>query len=148
MNGGEPIRVVVAAVDFGESSGRVLSLARSVSHSHGARLHVVHVVHDLQSLVGFFVTRVSLAALEEEIVREARERLASLCRTCLPSSAPHEERVIGGVPATALSTYAREHRAELLVVGRHGQSKPEHAFFGSTANRLLQCPPCPILVVP
>ncbi len=148
MSGGEPIRAVVAAVDFGESSGRVLSLARSVSHAHEARLHVVHVVHDLQSFVGFFVTRVSLAALEEEIVREARERLTSLCRTCLSTSGPHEERVLSGVPATALATYAREHRAGLLVVGRHGQSKPEHAFFGSTSNRLLQSPPCPILVVP
>ncbi len=148
MNGVGPIRVVVAAVDFGESTGRVLSLARSVSGALGARLHVVHVVHDLQSFVGFFLSQVSLPTLEEEIAREARERLGALCRTCLPPGEPREERVLRGVPASALEAYVQETRAGLLVAGRRGHSKPEHAFFGSTANRLLQRPPCPILVVP
>ena len=144
----EPIRAVVAAVDFGESSGRVLALARVAARAFDARLHVVHVVHDLQAFVGFFVSRVSLPSLQDEIAREARRRLAALCETCLPASEPREERVLSGVPASALDAYLKDQRAGLLVAGRHGQSKPEHAVLGSTVNRLLQSAPCPILLVP
>jgi nucleotide-binding universal stress UspA family protein len=52
-----------------------------------------------------------------------------------------------GHPATAIAELAREVRASVIVVGRHGHSGPRDLLVGSVPTRLLQLARCDVMVV-
>jgi len=56
--------------------------------------------------------------------------------------------VAEGRPVDALLDAAKEHEAEMIVVGSHGQGAMSAAFMGSTALKLLHHSDVPVLVVP
>lgn len=141
-------RRILAAVDLGPRSGRVLETARDLARSFDARLEVVHVVHDLGAYVGFYLTSQTLPDLMTDLRKEAQERLLWLCREHLGSDDPSTTRVLTGLPAPALLEHLRQEGFDLVVLGRHGEGKPEHALVGSTANRILSRAPCAVLTIP
>jgi len=52
-----------------------------------------------------------------------------------------------GNPAAQIAEYAREKRAELIVVGNAGHGRLAGAVLGSVAFKLLGTAPCPLTVV-
>jgi nucleotide-binding universal stress UspA family protein len=52
-----------------------------------------------------------------------------------------------GDPAEVLTDIAREHTADLLVVGRRGRDFAARVLLGSVASRLVADAPCDVLVV-
>jgi len=56
--------------------------------------------------------------------------------------------VAEGRPVEALLEAAKEHEAEMIVVGSHGEGAVSAAFLGSTALKLLHHSDVPVLVVP
>jgi len=55
--------------------------------------------------------------------------------------------VIAGAPAFAqICRLARALRADLIVLSTHGRTGLKHVFLGSTAERVVQHSPCPVLV--
>ena len=50
-------------------------------------------------------------------------------------------------PAEALISVARDHRAELIVVGQTGSGYVTRALLGSTAEIVVRHAPCDVLVV-
>jgi nucleotide-binding universal stress UspA family protein len=56
--------------------------------------------------------------------------------------------VAEGRPVEALLAAAKEHKAEMIVVGSHGEGAVSAAFLGSTALKLLHHSDIPVLVVP
>ena len=57
-------------------------------------------------------------------------------------------RVAGGEPAETLARLARDHDAQLLVVGSRGWGELRSAMVGSVSADLVRMAPCPIVVVP
>jgi nucleotide-binding universal stress UspA family protein len=58
------------------------------------------------------------------------------------------EIVIGeGAPHQEIVRIAKEHDADLIVVGMHGHGFLTHALEGGTAERVLHHATCPVLVV-
>jgi K+-sensing histidine kinase KdpD len=53
-------------------------------------------------------------------------------------------RVLVGSPADAISRYATEQRAHLIVMGTHGYGPVRRLLLGSVASRAS----CPVLTVP
>lgn len=51
------------------------------------------------------------------------------------------------IPWRGICDYAREHKIELIVISTHGRTGIGHAVIGSTAERVVQHAPCPVLVV-
>lgn len=60
----------------------------------------------------------------------------------VPSSLRHEP------PAEAIAAAAREQRVDLIVVGSRRTSELSQRALGTTATRLLQIAPCPVLISP
>lgn len=56
--------------------------------------------------------------------------------------------VAEGRPVEALLDAAKSHKAEMIIVGSHGQGAMSAAFMGSTALKLLHHSDVPVLVVP
>ena len=55
--------------------------------------------------------------------------------------------VTTGRPAFKIIEAVKEHDIDLIVMGAHGVSGFEEVFIGSTANKVVNISPCPVLTV-
>jgi universal stress protein A len=139
------VRTIVCPVDFSETSRRALEYAAAMAEKCGSTLSVVHVVEDVPALTAYagVVTR----SLREEMEDSARRDLGEWVSGLGPVAAQARLAVIRGTPYKAIVEFAKREKADLIVMGTHGRSGFEHAFFGSVAERVLRRAPCPVLVV-
>lgn len=142
-----PIRTLVAAIDLSSTTSEVLASARLMAEASSARVHVVHVVHDLSKYMGFYVGVESVGELQATLESEAREKTMAAVTAAFGADHQVEVKVLRGTPFSDLVAEVESIGAGLLIVGAHGRSKPEHKIFGSTAERLIKNSPCPVLVV-
>jgi len=142
-----PIRIIVAATDLSPTGRIVLETARTLGAQLGAKVDAAHIVHDLSKYMGFYVGIGSLKDLQESLEFEARRKLQETCDSIFGKDADITVSVLKGTPYGDLVAHAMELGADLLIVGAHGLSKPEHKIFGSVAERLVKMAPCPVLVV-
>lgn len=59
---------------------------------------------------------------------------------------PFEATIVSGHAADRLLRAAREGDHDLLVLGHTGHSRLHHLLLGSTADRVVEHAPCPVLV--
>lgn len=142
------MRVILVAIDFSDLSPIVMDYACSMALVWGARLLVVHVVHDLSYFTGIYHTDTPLPELQQRLEAEAHERLEALCQTHLGTQVRYEAMVVTGRPVVEIHHLVRQHAVDCLILGAHSTDKPEHQLFGSTAERLLHQTSCPILMIP
>lgn len=143
----KPIRKIIAAADLSPVGEEVLRAARELADQTGARVEVVHVVYDLSAYMGFYLGTGPIAELQQELERKAKTRLDEACAKAFSGTTAPRSAIIKGTPFADLIRHLVEREADLVVVGAHGSAKPEHKIFGSTAERLVKCSPCPVLVV-
>ncbi len=53
-----------------------------------------------------------------------------------------------GLPSAKICEVAREHKADLIIMGTHGWTGFNRVVFGSVAERVIQRAPCPVLSIP
>jgi nucleotide-binding universal stress UspA family protein len=58
-----------------------------------------------------------------------------------------EHQILMGHAAMTLVEYARDHGADLIVIGQSGHSGIWGSFLGTTADKLVRHAPCSVLVV-
>lgn len=86
-------------------------------------------------------------AVEEEIMRDVRERVVAFAGEWLPD---RKVRVLigRGEVVASMVEHARSEDAEMVVVGHHEHGVLARLFQGDPAHDLLERSPCPVLVVP
>lgn len=142
------LKHVLVPTDFSETSDSALRYGKALAGAFGATLHVIHVIEEpygqpwAVEAYGF-----SLAALQEEWIKDAQARLA----TCVSA----EERntlhavttTVLGHPVMEVLRYANENNVDLIVMGTHGRGPLGHVVLGSVAERVVRKAPCPVLTV-
>jgi nucleotide-binding universal stress UspA family protein len=122
---------VLAAIDLGPSSKRVLAHAAGLARLFSARLEVLHVNGDASA--------------------EARQRVVDFCTESGPYELNPEESDIvvrtGGVSDT-IYREAQRSRAQLVVIGSRGLTGVAKLLLGSTSAAVLGNAPAPVLLVP
>ena len=136
-----PPQIVVAAVDFSESSRSALAFAARLAKHAGARLHVVHAQDPL------LASAARSAGID--IDAETRAELTTFMQSAPPAGewSPFHE-VAEGLPADVVCNIADRENADVIVVGAHGMSGVGRALFGSTTEGLLRKADHSVLVVP
>lgn len=138
---------VLFAADFSDEALKVGERAKDIAEKCGARFSIIHVVEDMSiSLGGGYGLLPVLPELPDEtLLRESREALGALAeklgRTAINLwvvNAPSTKEGILGA--------AKEHGADLIVVGSHGRHGLA-LLLGSTANAVLHGAPCDVLAV-
>lgn len=144
----ESIRRILVAIDFSEQAERVAALGLALAEACGARLYLLHVVHDLQSFPGVFVVHERLQDLQARLEAEARDRLETFVHERLQGYANTEIRLTTGSPAAQILQTAHAIPADLILLGVHVEGKPEHRLLGDTVARVVRQAPCPVTLVP
>lgn len=141
---------IVVATDFSEASLTALETAYDLSLQGGHTLYLVHVIEP------YLVAGDPTAMLHpsvEKTYQEARDRLEAL----IPEEWIDEEKakslvvkssvLLASSPAQAMTRFAQDKNADLLIVGTHGRKGLTRMLMGSTAESLLRRSPCTVLVV-
>jgi nucleotide-binding universal stress UspA family protein len=141
------LRKILVATDFSEPADAALAYGRALARTFGATLYLLHVVDDMYLRLGGDAYAAVLPDLQEDVEREARERLARLAADDELSSLTVEMVITSGATAQAIVDYAEKEDVQLIVVGTHGRSGVAHFFMGSVAERIVRTAHCPVLTV-
>jgi nucleotide-binding universal stress UspA family protein len=133
-------------VDLSEPSREALDEAADLARRTGAELDLVFVVVPPPQLATDMLVAPAGAAqavAEEEARTLARWRADAEARVDHPVST---HQPLASDPAAEIVRHAREHHADLVVVGTHGRTGLRRAVMGSVAERVVRSAPCPVLV--
>jgi nucleotide-binding universal stress UspA family protein len=138
---------VMVATDLSGPSRFAVERARRIAADRGAACTAVHVVSAgaLEQLRQLFGDRGAEA--QEQVLADARERLARIVGAMPSGSPPVGQRVVVGQVVDELVAQAGSLGAGVVVLGARGEGFLRHLVLGTTAERLLRKLRCPVLVV-
>jgi nucleotide-binding universal stress UspA family protein len=145
------IKTILVPIDFSKMSASTIEAANNLAQRLGANVHLTHIEAAYPG--GFRVMPAPFptapGSWPGDITAEFRaaewrelDRLAA--RFGIPSNHCHLRE---GLPVfDEICRVAGEIRADLIVMPTHGWSGLKHTFLGSTAERVVQHAPCPVLI--
>lgn len=144
---------IVAAVDQAEPSLRAAGMAADLAGKYNAELVLLTVARDvgapdpgMEAFAEMEHLRDPLPALHVEAVRE---QLATLRDELMLKGAPKVAvEAVAGDPAEQIISFAKDGRADLIVLGSRGHGRLAGLLLGSVAQKVVALAPCPVLVVP
>ena len=142
------LKKILVATDFSEAADAALAYGRALARTFGATLHVLHVADDMYMRLGGDAYAAVLPDLQQDVERQAKDRLVQLLVDDDSMPLPTESVVItSGATAPAIVNYAANADIDLIVVGTHGRSAVAHLLMGSVAERVVRTARCPVLTV-
>jgi len=139
------IKTILCPVDFSERSERSLRYAIDLAAQLHARVHVFHVYEMSEYVVPENpVVRDDLLPRQAET---ARADLEAVVARHAGGPVPLTSSMKEGVARRLILDAAKEHAADLIVMGSHGRGGVARFMLGSVAERIVRASPVPVLVV-
>jgi nucleotide-binding universal stress UspA family protein len=140
---------VLWPTDFSELSLHGGRYARGFRDLFGAELHILHVIPTplTPDVAVMLPTEVPVSISEHGLVEAAKVALRKLVDQQFGGDERIQRHALCGNPWSVVCGYARKHAIDLIVVATHGRTGLGHALIGSTAERIVQHAPCPVLTV-
>lgn len=134
------MRTIVVAYDGSQHSKKALETARALAERFGSKIYVVHVVDTA-------VLSLSDAFSSPSVVESLRQRGEKVLKEALSAAPGAEAKLLEGDPAYEIAKFAKDVKADLIVVGSRGLSTIRKSLLGSVAGRLVQESDVSVLVV-
>jgi nucleotide-binding universal stress UspA family protein len=134
-----PLRRVVCPVDFSPLTSPCLNLASAIARARRAELRALYVK---PSEGAGAAARLDFVE-EQALMSRLRTRLAAAARSYEMAGAAVRQ----GDPGLQILRFARTSRANLIVLGAPGASRPERPM-GPVASVVVARSECPVLAVP
>jgi nucleotide-binding universal stress UspA family protein len=135
---------VVVATDFSPCSQTAVRLATAIARKRGTSLLLVHAIEPFvpQPLA----VPVSSLGWEAELLKAAEAVVARDAGDIRQQGVRVDSRVVLGSASSEILEVAKEHAAELIVLGTHGRKQSASFFLGSVAAAVARSAACPVLV--
>ena len=140
QRGGKRIRRILVPVDFSPASAKAVESAMTIANQFNAVLTILHVV-DINA-------RIQAEDSESFLTRlwcESASRLHDLGRS-LSGQAEARTMIEQGLPWETI--VEKSHDFDLVVLGKDKARKRWNLFSRHTAQRVIECAACPVMVVP
>lgn len=139
------IRQLLAATDFSGAARHAAMRAAMLASQHQAELRLVHVLNEPSLATVRFLLK-GAADIEAGLLADVRQSLRDEAAALASAHASRvEARVLVGKVVEEI--LAECSRADLAVVGGHGDKPVRDVLLGSTAERLVGRSASPVLVV-
>lgn len=147
-DGNRPIRTVLVPTDFSEDAKLAIATAMRVLLVAGsdARLLLLHAYHlpvEFTALGTMPVTPTLFA----DAADQARKRLDEVAAPLRASGLRVDTIALEGYAPALVEEVAKREHVDLVAMGTHGRSGLKRVLLGSTAERVVQHSPCPVLTV-
>jgi nucleotide-binding universal stress UspA family protein len=143
----KPIRKILYATDYSESSVPACDYALTLAGLAGAEVHVLHVIGEFADRRKSQIQPEAMALLEREVELQAVKEMKDFCQGKFDEEVRYQTEVVMGIPFEEILKRAKSLSADLIVVGTHGRTGLEHVLVGSTAERLVRRSTIPVLTV-
>jgi len=143
------IRNILVPIDFSQMSIQAIKTANRLARRFAAAIHLAHVRQF--NYAGDFVAPAppmvpfSFMPYEQNGEKSVLKELTALAHEYGVSSV-NGHVLGGGPPFDEICRLAQKIPADLIVMPTHGRTGLKHVFLGSTAERIVQHSPCPVLV--
>ena len=135
-------RAIVAAIDTSDQARLVLERLGDEAARHDAGdVHVLRAIDVRQK----YADRVPIDDEHAALRTQVKDVLDAFV-TSHPSWRIHVHVRVGH-PDEEIIELAHEARADMIVIGHHGDGARRRRFAGNTVERVLRIAPCPVLVV-
>ena len=136
---------ILVPIDFSRPSLKAIPYALAISRQFGADAHLLHVTDLTQQPPPSLLTLpvVPYAELNQRFMK----RLQALALKYGTDGNVSALEPRTGIAYEEICAVARDLKVDLIVVTTHGYTGYKRMFLGSTAERVVQHSPCPVLVV-
>ncbi|SDZ79036.1 Nucleotide-binding universal stress protein, UspA family [Desulfuromusa kysingii] len=154
-------KTILVPCDRTPNSQYAFKHAVMISRRNNAKIHLLHVLPQVDSSMRSYISAVmgenKLEDLEHTNMEKAKEEMThDLEEFAKKELADFPEdlarfagaEVVIGHPVVKILEVAKQLDADLIVMGTHGKGAIEHAFLGSTAEKLLKKSKRPVFVIP
>jgi nucleotide-binding universal stress UspA family protein len=154
-------KTIVYATDLGDNTRPVFRTALSLARKYEAKIIMLHVVEpmssSMQAVVDTYLTEIDAKKVYKDnlqaVLVKMKQRLKDFCRDELnshefKSSHVDEMLVVSGRPSEEIIKKAREHHADLIVLGKSSRNVLGSDVSGSTSRRVSRYSNIPVLVIP
>jgi universal stress protein A len=144
-------RRILVPIDFSEHSKKTVSYAANLASRESAAVLLLHVFQIPDYVVTPFARRKQHNDQFESHVgvaeQSARESLGAFEQQFTSRGIKVESYIRMGYPFDEIVAMAGHFDVDLIVIGSHGCSGMTRLLVGSTAERVVEHAPCPVLVV-
>ncbi len=139
------LTIILVPIDFSKLSRPAIAMATGLARRFEASIHLVH-VHEPYYPPGLLApVLISVTDYWHDDATRRIRRLQKLAKQ--KGLAPENCHFLSGSPAfREICNLAREIKAGLIVMPTHGRTGMARLVDGSTAERIVQHSPCPVLV--
>lgn len=136
-----PKKLVVVPYDFSDDARDAIDTALQLVASP-ADVRIVYAMQDLSPLeMGEMWTSVDDQVRRDHALKAMREKLTDPKLSQIPLE------VVFGDPGHAVTQYASDAKADLIVLPSHGRTGIGRLLIGSVAERIIRYAHCPVLVL-
>src|SRR5213592_3161149 len=136
---------ILVPIDFSRPSLKAIPYALAISRQFGADVHLLPVTDVTQQPAPTLLTLPVVPQTEWD--RRFMKRLQTLVLKYRTDGNVSALEPRTGIVYEEICQVARDLKADLIVVATHGYTGYKRMFLGSTAERVVQHSPCPVLVV-
>jgi nucleotide-binding universal stress UspA family protein len=136
---------ILVPIDFSRPSLKAMPYALAISRQFGANVHLLHISDVAQQPPPTLLTLPVVP--QSEWNRRLMNRLQVLAKKYRANGNVSALEPRTGTAYEEICFVARELKADLIVVATHGYTGYKRMYLGSTAERVVQHSPCPVLVV-
>jgi len=139
---------ILTAIDFFDSTEKVIRVTRKLALSMNAKVRLVHVAEPEPDFVGFdsgpHEVRDQIAAEFHKEHKDLQDLAEQLRNDGIDATAV----LIRGVIVDTVLEQAKSHDTDLLIVGSHGHGAVYDILVGSISEGIIRKAHCPVTVVP
>ena len=148
---------ILLAIDRSASAAQAAEVVRQIGWGPGSHISVLSVlpqgidpsliaVEPSHAAPGFDAGPEVVEAVAAAARAEAERLVGRVAASLRAAGRTIDTRVVVGRPASVIVDQAREHRADLVVVGSHGRGRIAAALLGSVSTEVAETSRCPVLV--
>lgn len=143
-----PIRSILVPTDFSQDAELAIDAAHRLLAplEQDARLVLFHAFNLPIEYTAYGPIPTSVNYLKDTGL-EAERRLEEIRERLLREGLAVETVAREGDPAAVIADEAERRGVDLIAMGTHGGSALRHLLLGSTAERVLQHAPCPVMTI-
>jgi nucleotide-binding universal stress UspA family protein len=138
---------LIVPIDFSIYSKNAADHAISIAKNFGAKVNFIHVIEkDIHP--SFYATGVeSIFQIDTSLKDRVIQNMKGFLEEQLTPDIGSEFIVKEGRAHREIVEYAKEEKADLIVISTHGLTGLEYLLLGSTAEKVVRWASCPVLTI-
>jgi nucleotide-binding universal stress UspA family protein len=141
---GVMVEKIILPFDFSECSRQALNYAISFAKQFNAKILLLHVM-----ALSPYVPEIAISIESDQVglKKKLDEKVRGEVLKIQEQGIETEGFCIIGEPHTEIIEFAVKEHADMIIMGTHGRTGLTHILLGSTAERVIERAPCPVLTL-